>query len=134
MLNNKHGKQRFTSKERILNCDIDRVRDELIRVQLDAEFYEQFVAKHSDDERPRDAFTEILTTSLKNAEMLRAREILLIDQLNFLKAKREDINTKKLMKDYDKFPKKINTSDMKEISTDELIQKHGVKGKLEKNK
>lgn len=135
MTKNKNVAPKLTSREKIINANINRVRDELIATQLEAEFYEKFASSHADEAGKDDGgsgIAQMVLMAKTNTPILKGQEIFLLEKLNFLKEKRDNSIAKKLMKDYNKFPEKISIEGAKEISNEELVKEHGVLGKLVK--
>lgn len=109
MTYNKKAKRK-DAKEEVIYDVITNTRKQVIFLQLEVKFNKEYLEKNTDELTPE--MIEKMNISIHNMEV----EIeFLLSKLRFYKKERDMMIEKKIMKDYEKFPKTISMSQLQEV-------------------
>lgn len=103
-------KRAMTDREKVIRDMISAARKNIIAAELELEFLQQKSQEIPEPETQEDI--EGYNMMMDKIGMLDATIKVSIEKLNFLKQKRTDFHVKNAMKDYHKFPAKINENEL----------------------
>lgn len=107
---NNNGTRRISAKEEVIADSIDAIRKRIIQIQLESEFAIKFI-----DDNPEIGSEEAKAQLLNSIDVMKKEEVALLAKLNFYKEKRTELNVKRAMKGYNKFPATVNMEELIEV-------------------